>query len=308
MPAIDGYSIVEVPADDVLWMVYGFPAALTLHPPWLSAPTARRVARLILASSAGERTAIDTFVERMYDEQINLPLDVTPTADGTAVVLNGAIPEWTELEGSAVMRAEQEIDGNFQWAWGADDRVWIVRGKRVAEDYVRAVLRVHGTSLDPYDTQGLIGDLWDHTVGSRYQYHDFPAPARWRTWLGRLPGVCSERFYLGAVFPDGVYGQSSDTNDLWLGLEKAGSRCVEQGLLDETAADIAFGRRAEQIGGLTVYRDEQITSALIGDVLITLFSTNPQTFVDMAPFIGQFLCRPVPVTHGRPHPERLADR
>ena len=51
--------------------------------------------------------------------------------------------------------------------------------------------------------------------------------------------------------------------------------------------DIATGRQAEQIGGLTVYRDEQIT--LIGDVLITLFSTNPQTFIDMAPFIEQFL-------------------
>jgi hypothetical protein len=33
------------------------------------------------------------------------------------------------MEGNAVMRAEQEIDGNFQWAWSADDAVWIVRGK-----------------------------------------------------------------------------------------------------------------------------------------------------------------------------------
>jgi hypothetical protein len=55
----------------------------------------------------------------MFAEQISLPLEVAPTADGTAVVLNGAVPVWIEMEGNAVMRAEQEIDGNFQWAWGA---------------------------------------------------------------------------------------------------------------------------------------------------------------------------------------------
>src|SRR5687768_3818572 len=31
VPAVDGYSIAEVPADDVLWTVYGFPADLTLN-------------------------------------------------------------------------------------------------------------------------------------------------------------------------------------------------------------------------------------------------------------------------------------
>ena len=55
--------------------------------------------------------------------------------------MNSAAPVWTEMEGNAVIVAEQDIDGNFQWAWSADDAVWIVRGKADAEDYVRAVLR-----------------------------------------------------------------------------------------------------------------------------------------------------------------------
>ena len=37
-----------------------------------------------------------------------------------------------------------------------------------------------------------------------------------------------------------------------------------------------------------MYRDEQLTTALIGDVLITLYTTNPQTYIDLAPFIEQF--------------------
>jgi hypothetical protein len=144
-------------------------------------------------------------------------------------------------------------------------------------------------SLDPYDTQGLIGDLWDHTPSvPGYEYHDFPRASTLANLGGRgFPEVCSERFYLGVVLPDGSSGQGGN-NDLWLGLEKAGSRCVEEGLLDEVTADIASGRRSEQIGGLTVYRDEEITTGLIGDVLITLFTTNPQTLIDMAPFVEQF--------------------
>ena len=74
----------------------------------------------------------------MYADQVNLPVDAVSTADQTAVVMSGAIPVWTELEGDAVMRAEQEIDGNLQRARGADGLVWIVRGKADAEDYVRA--------------------------------------------------------------------------------------------------------------------------------------------------------------------------
>ena len=194
-------------------MVYGFPADLTLNHALVVGADGVPVARLIVAASSGDRPAIDTFVERMYDEQINLPLDVAPMADGTAVVLNGAIPVWTEMEGSAVMRAEQEIDGNLQWAWGADDLVWIVRGKSAAEEYVRALLRVHATSLDPYDLQGLLGDLWDHTPSvPGYNYHDFPRADTLANLGGRgFPEACSERFYLGAVLPDGVAGSPSTT-------------------------------------------------------------------------------------------------
>ena len=202
---------------------------------------------------------------------------------------NAASPIWTEMEGNAVIVAEQEIDGNFQWAWGADDAVWIVRGKRVAEDYVRALLRMHAATLEPFDMQGMTGDLLDYTPPvPGYQYHDLTRADTLANLSGMGLGDCAERYYTGAVFPDGVTPQSFDSNDLLLTLQKTASRCVEEGVLDDVAADIASGRRAEQIGGLTVYRDEQTISAIVGDVLITLYSTNPQTYIDMAPFIEQF--------------------
>ena len=100
--------------------------------------------------------------------------------------MNSATPVWTEMEGNAVIGEEQEIDGNFQWAWGAGTRSGSFARKRGAEEYVRALLRVHGASLDPYDQQGLPAICG--TTRRRfpdYQYWDLTsAPARWRRLTG----------------------------------------------------------------------------------------------------------------------------
>ena len=115
---------------------------------------------------------------------------------------NAAFPIWTEMEGNAVIVAEQEIDGNFQWAWGADDAVWIVRGTRVAEDYVRALLRVHATTLEPFDMQGMTGDLWDYTPSvPGYQYHDLSRADTLANLSGMGLGDCAERYYVGGRLP-----------------------------------------------------------------------------------------------------------
>ena len=292
--AVDGYSIAEVPADDLLWSTFdsSLPAEFTRHHALVVAADGVPVAHLVVAATTGDRPAIDTFVEHTFADEVQLPVDAQVLDDGTTMVVsNSAGPEWTEMEGNAVIIAEQEVDGNFQWAWSADDAVWVIRGKSAAEDYVRALLPVQATSLDPYDSQGMTGDLWDHTPSvPGYQYVDLPRDNTLANLdAGRGFGECAERFYLGAVLPDALAGRAVGDGDLWLGLEKAAGWCVEDGLLDDIAADIASGRRSEQIGGLTVYLDEQVTTTLIGDVLITLYSTNPQTYIDMAPFVEQFL-------------------
>ena len=293
IPPVDGYSIAEMPADNVLWRFFdsSLPGEFTRHHALVLAADGAPVAHLVVASGPpGGRPAIDTFVEHTFAEAVQLPLEPVLIDDVTVVTSNGARPAWAEMEGNAVMRAEQEIDGTFQWAWSADDAVWIVRGKSVAEDYVRALLRAQATTLDPYDSQGMTGDLFDYTpTVPGYQYIDLPraftlANLDTTMWLRE----CAERFYFGAVLPDASVGRVVGDGDLFLGLEKASGVCVEDGFLDDVAAQIGSGRRSEQIGGLTVYRDERITQALIGDVLITFESTNPQTYIDMAPFIEQF--------------------
>jgi hypothetical protein len=155
---------------------------------------------------------------------------------------------------------------------------------------VRALLRQQVVALDPFDMQGMTGNLWDYTPPvPGYQYVDFARTDTLKSLGGRGFGECAERFYLGYILRDGEdIPAAVDNNYLWLGLEKAGGWCTEDGLLVDVAADIAAGRTAEEIGGLTVYHDDQITTALIGDVLVTFYSTNPQTFIDMTSFIEQF--------------------
>jgi hypothetical protein len=293
IPAVDGYTIAEMPADDLLWGTFdlSLPAEFSRHHALVVASDGVPVAHLVVADTAEDRPAIDTFVEHIFADVVFLPRDALETDDGSVVtVMNSASSGWAEMEGNAVIVAEQEIDGNFQWAWGAGDAVWIVRGKGVAEDYVRALLRAQATTLDPYDTQGMTGDLVDHKPPvPGYRYIVLPRDntlANLNT--ARSFGGCGERFYLGAVLPDASVGRALSDSDLWLALEKASGECLEDGFLDEVAARIASGRRSEQIGGLTVYRNEQITTALIGDVLVTFSTTNPQTYIDMAPFIEQF--------------------
>jgi len=292
-PAIDGYSIAPVPADDQLWAFFdsSIPSKFRRHHALVVAADGVPVARLVVAASTGRRPAIDTFVEQVFAQPVFLPVGAETTGDGVVVVANSASPVWTEMEGSAVVVAEQETDGNFQWAWGADDLVWIVRGKRDAEAYVRALLQVHAATLGPYDLQGLIGDLFDYTpTVPGFQYWDLPRMNTVPNLSGNWLGECAERFYLGYILGDGATGAGKRPEDLEIALVKGAGWCVDEGLLADVAADIASlpGAHAEQLGGLTVMVDDHLMIALVGDVLVVLGSAEAQTLIDMRPFIDGY--------------------
>jgi hypothetical protein len=293
IPAVDGYSIASMPVDDQFWMLFdeSVPSKFRRHHALVVAADGVPIARLVVAATTGREPAIDTYVEQVFAQPVFLPVDAEATDDGVVVVANSAAPVWTEMEGAAVITAVQEIDGNVQWAWGADELVWIVRGKRDAEEYVRALLRLQVATLDPFDQQGLTGDLFDYTPSvPGFRYWDLPrtntAPNLPFNWLGD----CAERFYLGYVLPDGAAETRKDPDDLEIALVKAAGRCVDGGLLAAVAADLASrpGAHAEQLGGWTVMVDEHIMAALVDDVVVVLASADPQTFVDMAPFIEAF--------------------
>jgi hypothetical protein len=293
IPTVDGYTIAPTPAD-LLWQLFdaSLPGELTRHHALVVAADGVPVARLVVAAGTGERSAIDTFVEHTFADEVQLPVDALRMDDGsTFTVSNSASPIWTAMEDNAVIVAEQEIDGNFQWAWSADDAVWVVRGKRDAEDYVRALLRLHAASVDPYDQQGMTGDLFDYTPSvPGFMYWDAPRTATLGNLSGNWLGECAERFYLGYVRPDAAADTPHSPDDLDLAISEAAGWCVEDGFLDDLAADIASrpGAHPEQIGGLNTSVDQQTIVALVGDVIVVLGSGNSQTFAEMLPFIEGF--------------------
>jgi hypothetical protein len=110
IPSVDRYSLAHVPADDVLWQLYDVPPELTDHHAFVVADDGTLVGRLILASGSPGRPAIDLFVEQTFADPLLLPLDNPAVIEdgGLWIASNQAIPSWTEMEGNAVIRAEQD--------------------------------------------------------------------------------------------------------------------------------------------------------------------------------------------------------
>ena len=170
IPAVDGYSIAEVPADDLLWadLDNSLPAGFTRHHTFVVDGDGVPVARLVVAATASDRPAIDSYIEHTFADEVMLPVDAEEMDGGTMIVSNSAAPVWTELEGNAVIVAEQEIDGNFQWAWGADDLVWVVRRhehRRGLRAGVAALARSVARSVRPAGDDR--GSVRPHPVGAR---------------------------------------------------------------------------------------------------------------------------------------------
>ena len=81
IPAVDGYSIAEIPGDDVLWQPFddSIPGEFTRHHALVVAADGVPVAHLVVAATTGDRSAIDTFVEHTFADDVFLPADSVAT-------------------------------------------------------------------------------------------------------------------------------------------------------------------------------------------------------------------------------------
>jgi N-acetylmuramoyl-L-alanine amidase len=146
-------------------------------------------------------------------------------------------------------------------------------------------LREQADDLSLYDQQGMTGDLYAYAPAvPGFIYWDMPREFTARNVANMLLGNCVERFCAGYVLPEGATETLYDEADLALSLMKAGGDCVKNGVLDEVTGYLASrpGSRAEDLGGRTVYRDEQSMTVVIGDVVITLATLRPDTLPDGA--------------------------
>jgi hypothetical protein len=103
---------------------------------------------------------------------------------------------------------------------------------------------------------------------------------------------CYERVYMGYVRVTGSPVTPASGDDLIVNIVDLADGCVENGYLDQLAAGLEQRNLAPgNIDGVEVQRDNLNIVLLRGDVLIHLFTQNPQTMLAFAPFIGPFLAR-----------------
>jgi hypothetical protein len=293
VPRVDGFELVESD-DDVPWYLYRLPDGVAAYHAGIAAPDGTFVGRLLIVQDDGQQPdAFDRYVEVLFDgsgTQFKAG-EVQDPSGGTFVTSNGSPSMWIELEGAAVLRADEPDGGELaQWTWRDQHLLWIVRGPVAdVEPYVRGILRAQSGALDPYDMQGMTGDLYDHMPDVEgYTYFD---GTRSNTLEPDLPDPeCVERFYTGYIRTDGDDAAFRDS-DLSLNVLKSGSGCVANGYVaDIQARYLALpGATEEDIAGVAVVRGDEFIQFAVGDTILQLSSPVPATFVTMAPFIEQFI-------------------
>jgi hypothetical protein len=155
---------------------------------------------------------------------------------------------------------------------------------------VRGILRAQAGALDPYDQQGLTGDLYEHLPDvDGHTYMDSPRADT----LALTPPVptCIARRYLGYIRPDDAVAAPVSDSDLVVSVLEAATRCVEGGFLQDLREQFLAtpGAADDEIGGVQVARSDTDLVIVLGDTIIDLSSQDPGTFERMAPFIEAFL-------------------
>ena len=290
IPDIPGFSLTDPPASDVLFRYYDVPAGVEQHHQVVTSEDGTEIGRLVVADGTTLAPSIEPYVETAFGESIQLPRQTLPIDDGIAVMTTGANAMWIDLDGAAVIFAALPEDGVARWSWGSSDGLlWIVGGSPAAEDYVRALLAKHISSLDPLDQQGMTGDLFLNTPSiPGYTYYDLQRTDALAAIGQMVLRDCFERYYVGYVLPEGV---PADTQPAlyWVIFRVAGA-CAENGFIDDVTEYIASleGFEAQTTGGVEVRRDPNNIFAVHDDLVINLSSQDPAVFDEMAPFVEAF--------------------
>ena len=120
--------------------------------------------------------------------------------DRTLVLANEADVAWSGLGGAAVIAATVPGSDAARWAWSSDGLLWVVGGSLAAEDYALGVLATQVDALDPWDLQGMMGDLYLYAPAiPGYTYLDLQRVEALAAMPQMLLGDCYERYYVGYV-------------------------------------------------------------------------------------------------------------
>jgi hypothetical protein len=293
IPEVQGFTLTDPPAGDVLFRYYDVPAGLQQHHQVIVSEDGVELGRVIVAAGdAAGVPPIELYVEDVFAEETQLPRQILPIEDGVAVMTTGADAVWTSLDGAAVVFAALPEDGVARWAWtDDDDLLWIVGGALEAEEYVRALLATQVPSLDPWDQQGMTGDLFLRTPAiPGYTYYDLQRTDALAAMPQMLLRDCFERYYVGYVLPDDA---AAEQTSLYWAVFRVAETCVNNGFLDAISDHIGSlqGFETQTIAGQEIRRDAHNIFALRGDIVVNLTSQDPTALDQYAAFVDAFFAQ-----------------
>jgi hypothetical protein len=292
VPDVAGFVLDNAPADDVLWHFYEVPG-LVQHHQVIRTSEGVEVGRLVVASGYGTVSPIDTYIEQAFSEGIQLPRDDETMADDRTLVLaNEADVAWSGLGGAAVIAATVPGSDAARWAWSSDGLLWVVGGSLAAEDYALGVLATQVDALDPWDLQGMMGDLYLYAPAiPGYTYLDLQRVEALAAMPQMLLGDCYERYYVGYVLPEGAPVETPP--DLYWSIFRIAGLCADDGFAEHVVTHVSSNLGFEQssIEGIDVWRDANSIVVVRGDIVIHLSSQDPATFEEYAGFIDAFFAQ-----------------
>jgi hypothetical protein len=281
-----------VPEDDVVWHLYEIPG-LVEHHQVIRTDEGVEIGRLVVASGYGTVSPIDTYVEQVFDQGLQLPQDTEPMADDRTLVLTtDADVAWARLGEAAVIAATIPGQDAGRWAWTSDNVLWVVGGSLAAEEYARGLLATQVGSLDLWDQQGMTGDLYLYapTVPG-YTYYDLQRVHALDAIPQMLLANCYERYYVGYVLPDGAPVET--TPQLYWSIFRIAGSCADDGFANDVIAHVSssLGFHQTSIEGIDVLQDPHSIVAVRGDIVIHLSAQHPVTFDEYGVFVDAFFAQ-----------------
>jgi hypothetical protein len=292
IPPLENFEVA--PATDVVWPVYDLPGGAMVYPVDIS-KDGEPIGQLVVAGRLESNQLFDTYARQLFNEPVPVVVEGLVQLDDGSIAssTSNSLARWTAINGAAVITAKLPDDDAGQWVWVHDGRIWAVRGPLAAEQFVAELLDRQRAGSDPFNYQGLVGELADRFPAiPGVTYYDLPRAESLAVMPNTWSWPCAEAFYLSFVpavdYPD---PQVADERSLFIDISVIGQACQDNGFLKDLRAELAANpnMRRDNIAGKKIYRSDVEVLRIAGDVLVHLSSPSSATMTEMAPLIATFV-------------------
>jgi hypothetical protein len=254
------------------------------------------IGQLVVAGRLEPNQLFDTYVGTLLDDLV--PVEVVPASqtDGgktQLVVVNTSLGQWDSIADAAVIAARLPDGDVGRWVWLHDGLIWDVRGPLITEKYVHDLVVEQRAGSDPFNFQGLQGDLVHrYPTIPGVTYYDLPRPAALASMPTSVTWPCAKAYYAAYVpSADDPDPQVADERSLYITVSSIAGSCEKEGFFEQYQAGLDANPALvrDMIAGRPVHRGDNDVLYTDGNVVIHLSSPDPTVMTAHAQIIEAFI-------------------